>query len=124
MPAVAAEKLVTQALVLTKATLRAAALLHVKDGELSRILGVSPASLSRLHRDRTIEPTSKEGELAILFVRMVRSLDAVTSGNENAARAWFRAENRHLRGVPADLVRTTLGLVHVLEYLDAMRAKN
>jgi Protein of unknown function (DUF2384) len=114
----------TQAAVLTKAALRAAALLGLKDAELARVIGVSAASLSRLHRDRTIAPSTKEGELAVLFVRMYRSLDAVLSGQEKPIRAWFQAENHHLGGVPARLVQTVPGLVHVLQYLDAMRAKN
>jgi hypothetical protein len=110
--------------VLTKATLRAAALLGLKDAELARVVGVSPATLSRLRRDRTIAPVSKEGELAVLLVRVYRSLDALLGGQEGPIRAWFHAENRHLGGVPARLVQTVPGLVHVLQYLDAMRAKN
>jgi transcriptional regulator with XRE-family HTH domain len=113
-----------QAGALTKATLRAAALLGLKDAELARVIGVSPASLSRLHRDRTIPPEGKEGELAILLVRLYRSLDGVLGGQQEAMRRWFQAENLHLGGVPARLVQTVPGLVHVLQYLDAMRAKN
>jgi hypothetical protein len=124
MRAGVASKPASQKAVLTKATLRAAALLGLKDAELARIIGVSAATLSRLHRDRTIDPVTKEGELALLFVRLVRSLDAVLSGNEAATRAWFDAHNHALRGVPRELVTTTVGLVHVLEYLDAIRAKN
>ena len=109
---------------LTKATLRAAALLDLNDADLARVIGVSPASLSRLHRDRTIQPASKEGELAILLVRLYRSLDGVLGGQEAALRRWFQAENHHLGGVPSQLVQTVQGLVHVIQYLDAMRAKN
>jgi hypothetical protein len=109
---------------LTKAALRASALLGMKDAELARVIGVSAASLSRLHRDRTIAPATKEGELAVLFVRMYRSLDAILGGHEGRMRAWLRAENHHLGGVPAELVQTVPGLVHVIQYLDAMRAKS
>jgi len=112
------------AAVLTRATLRAAALLGLKDAALAHVLGVSAASLSRLRRDRTIAPTSKEGELAVLFLRIYRSLDAVLSGREGPSRAWFHAENHHLGGRPAELIQTVPGLIHVLQYLDAMRAKN
>ncbi len=109
--------------VLTKALLRAAELLSVSDAVLARIIGVSPASVSRLRTARIIDPKSKEGELAILFLRMVRSLDGLMSGNQEAVNAWFNATNRHLHGVPSELVRTVQGLTHVIEYLDAMRAK-
>lgn len=110
--------------VLAKALLRAAELLSVNDASLAQIIGVSPASVSRLRTaTRSIDPQTKEGELAVLFLRMYRSLDGLMSGNQDAAKAWFDAENRHLHGVPRELVRTVQGLTHVIEYLDAMRAK-
>jgi uncharacterized protein (DUF2384 family) len=110
--------------VLTTATLRAGGLLGLKDADIARILGVSPATLSRLrNHERAISPASKEGELALLLVRIYRSLDGILGEDREAMRAWFHDNNRHLRGIPAELVRTAPGLVRVVEYLDAMRAK-
>ena len=88
------------------------------------IRGVSAASVSRLEdsAQRTIDPGAKEGELALTFLRMYRSLGALL-GNTASCRSWFHAENTHLGGVPADLVKRVEGLVHVTEYLDAMRGK-
>jgi DNA-directed RNA polymerase specialized sigma24 family protein len=107
--------------VLTRATLRASDRLGVSQRELASVLGVSAASLSRLGRTRSIDPDSKEGELALLFVRIFRSLDSLTGGDDAAARAWLHAANTHLGGTPAELIVTVPGLVHVVEYLDAMR---
>jgi hypothetical protein len=112
-----------RAAILTKATLRAGERLQLSQRALSRILGVSEASLSRTARGRSIDPEGKEGELALLFVRMYRSLDSLVGGSESAAQKWLRAENQHLGGVPAELVERVDGLVHVVEYLDAMRGK-
>ena len=90
----------------------------------ARLLGVSEASLSRLaHGARTIDPVSKEGELALLYLRAWRSLDALCGGDGAKSRAWMHARNEHLGGRPAELVRSVTGLVHVLEYLDAVRGK-
>ena len=111
------------ALVLTRATLRAAARLSLPKAHLAQVLGISSASLSRLGRSRNIDPDSKEGELALLFLRAFRSLDSLMGGNEEAARAWLDADNTHLAGVPAELLARVDGLVHVVEYLDAMRGK-
>lgn len=109
--------------VLSKATLRAAGLLDLTDGGLGAILGVSPASVSRLRGgSRRIDPSDKEGQLALLFIRMFRSVDALL-GEPDACRKWMHAENTHLRGVPAELIQDVEGLVHVTEYLDAMRGK-
>ena len=108
--------------VLTRSARRAAELLALTQKDLAQIIGVSPATVSRLPH-RPLDPVAKEGELAILFVRMFRSLDALVGGNVDSARKWLHAENHHLRGVPARLIQTVTGLVDVVEYLDAMRGK-
>lgn len=109
--------------VLTKAVLRASERLGLQQKDLAPVLGVSAASLSRLSRGRVIRPGTKEGELAVLVVRLFRSLEALVGGDEQAARRWLAADNEHLGGVPAEQIRTVTGLVHVVEYLDAMRGK-
>jgi Protein of unknown function (DUF2384) len=109
--------------VLTQAALRAAGRLGLAQKDLAAVLGVSASTVSRFAQ-RPLEPRSKEGELAVLFVRLYRSLDAMVGGQDEAARGWMHAENTHLGGVPARLVESVTGLVHVLEYLDAMRGKN
>lgn len=110
--------------VLSVAFCRAAEALGVAQKDQARILGVSAASVSRLARgEREINASSKEGELAILFVRLFRSLDALMGGDVVKARAWLHAGNRHLAGIPADLLLTIQGLLHVVEYLDAMRGR-
>ena len=107
--------------VLSKAVLRAADRLEVSAKDLAGVLGVSPASLSRLRGQRTIDPESKEGELALLFLRAFRSLDALLGGDRDQCRAWLHSYNDHLAGAPAELLRSVSGLVRVVEYLDAMR---
>lgn len=109
--------------VLTQAAARAALRLGLTQKELAALLGVSASTVSRFAQ-RPLDPRSKEGELAVLFVRLYRSLDAMVGGQDEAARAWMHAENAHLGGVPARLALSVTGLVHVLEYLDAMRGKN
>jgi uncharacterized protein (DUF2384 family) len=111
--------------VVVKALLRAAdrvGLTAQKD--LAELLGVSPPTISRLvHGTRPLDLNSSEGERALLFLRIWRSLDALVGGDDGAARAWFQADNQHLGGPPAELVRSIIGLVHVADYLDAMRGK-
>jgi hypothetical protein len=109
--------------VLTRAALRAADRLGLAHKDLATLLGVSPSTVSRFSQ-RPLDPRSKEGELAVLFVRLYRSLDALVGGQDEAARSWMHSDNHHLGAPPARLVQTVTGLVHVLEYLDAMRGKN
>ncbi len=109
------------AVVLTHAVERAAGAFDLSNRELAAVLGVSPSSLSRIARGRHIRPDSKEGELALLLLRVFRSLDALLGGDAESCRLWLRSYNHHLAGVPAELMRTVTGLVSVAEYLDAMR---
>jgi transcriptional regulator with XRE-family HTH domain len=110
--------------VLSKAFLRASERLGLAQKDQARILGLSAASLSRLTRgERSIDADAKEGELALLLVRLYRSLDALTGGDEAKSRAWLGADNHHLGGKPSELIRSIQGLVQVVEYVDAMRGR-
>ena len=111
------------ALVLTKALLNAGQRLGLKNRELALVIGASEASVSRLQRERVIDPGSKEGELSLLFLRLFRSLDALVGGDEAKARAWLHASNTHIGGVPAERIRQVEGLVDVVQYLDSMRGR-
>jgi len=107
--------------ILTKAVQSAADRLGLKNREIASILGSSEASVSRLNRGRLIDPTTKEGELALLFLRLYRSLDTLVGGDDAQARDWLNAFNDHLNAVPRERVGTVEGLVDVVQYLDAMR---
>lgn len=109
--------------VLTKAVLNAARRLGLRSRMLAAVLGSSEASISRLQRGRMLDPASKEGELALLFLRLYRSLDALVGGDDGKARAWLHAANEHVGGVPAERIRRVEGLVDVVQYLDAMRGR-
>jgi hypothetical protein len=111
------------ALVLAKATRAASERLGVRSRQLARILGSSEASISRLQGRRGLDPASKEGELALLFLRLYRSLDALVGGDDARARQWLSASNDHVGGVPAERIMTVEGLVDVVQYLDAMRGR-
>ncbi len=109
--------------VVTRALLRAANRLDVPQKAVSRIIGVSEATMSRMHAGRvTLSPADKPFELAVLFVRLFRSLDAMVGGDEASARAWLRGENLALGGVPLAIIQTVTGLVDVVAYLDSRRS--
>jgi hypothetical protein len=113
----------SDAALLSKALLRGAARLGLSQRDTAAMLGVSEATLSRIAAGRPIDPRSKEGEIALLFLRIFRALDAVVGGNAEHARAWLHAANHHLGGVPAELIASVAGIVRVAEYLDAVRGK-
>jgi uncharacterized protein (DUF2384 family) len=110
--------------VLTGAVLRAAALLELPQARVAEILGVSPATVSRMARGAyALDADKKEWEMAALFVRLFRSLDSVVGSNDEAARAWLNGDNRALGDRPANLIRSAEGLVRAVHYLDASRSR-
>jgi len=109
--------------VLSRALLRAAELLGLPRAALARVLGVSEAGVSRLASGaRQIDPDSKEGELALLLVRLYRSLDALVGNDAGQRRDWLVSYNRGVNGKPVELIERAEGLAGVVAYLDGMRA--
>jgi hypothetical protein len=104
---------------LTKAYLNAGKALGLTQEDLGSVIG----------RDRTlfsrggIDPASKAGELALLLIRLYRSLFALVGGEAPDLKHWMRTENLHTGGIPREQVKSVSGLVHVVEYLDAMRCR-
>ncbi len=110
--------------VLTRAALRAAEILALSQAQLAATLGLSPATISRMKSGTyLLDPARKEWELAALWVRVFRSLDSISGGQDEASRQWLHSPNSDLRAIPRDLVQQVTGLVHVLEYLDAHRGR-
>ena len=109
------------AAVLSTAVARAAERLNISRSLLAKILGVSPATITRLYAGNyQLEPQRKEWEFGLLFVRLFRSLDSIV-GEESTARKWLNSDNRGLNGRPIELISNTEGLVRVVHYLDASR---
>jgi len=112
------------AVVLSKATVRAAEHLDVRQAQLARLLGLSAATASRLAAGTWQLPQdSKAWELAAAFVRLYRSLGAITGGKAQAMRDWLHSDNDALGGEPAERILTAEGLFHVVQYLDAARGR-
>ncbi|MEO8977205.1 MAG: antitoxin Xre/MbcA/ParS toxin-binding domain-containing protein [Casimicrobiaceae bacterium] len=126
-----ADILVTHALpradaagVLSRAVVRAAHLLKLTQRDVAAILGVSDATASRLYAGKYLlaPERAKEWELARLFVRFYRALDALW-GHEASAHAWLASANLALGAPPIELITTIEGLVRVIGYLDAARGR-
>lgn len=107
-------------IVLCKALLNVKEALDLKQAELGDIIGLNRSSVSRL---QSLDPQSKTGELALLLVRVYRSLFAMVGGDMEAMRHWLRTGNAHLGGEPLQLMASVQGLIHVVEYLDAVRGR-
>jgi uncharacterized protein (DUF2384 family) len=108
-------------IILAKAVVRAGDNLVISNAILAKVLGLSPATITRMRRgEYTLD--GKAFELAALFVRVYRSLDAIVGGDDAVAAKWMQAENVAVNDKPINLIQKVAGLVNVLQYLDSRRA--
>lgn len=109
--------------VLAKALLNAADQLNLKQAQLAAILGVHRTAISRLKTNPELDPKSKQGELALLLIRLYRSLYALTGGDVMWMQHFLNSPNRVTGGIPSLQIQSITGLVTVIQFLDAVRGK-
>jgi hypothetical protein len=112
-----------EAILLTKAVLRAADRLAIKNAVLARILGLSGPTISRMRNGKyRLDRGQKPFELAVLLIRLYRSLDGIVGGDDSVAADWLTSQNTVLDSAPLELIQSVSGLANVIHYLDARRA--
>jgi hypothetical protein len=95
----------------------------VTNRAFANVVGLSEATISRMRsKEYELQPGQKSYELALLFVRLYRSLDAIVGGDDASAGAWLTNRNTALRDEPLKLIQTVPGLMNVIQYLDSRRA--
>ena len=109
--------------VLAKAVLRAADQLGLKQAELAAVLGMHRTAVSRLKTSASLDPATKQGELALLLLRLARALFALTGGDQDWIRHFMRTPNKITGGIPAAQIETIQGMATVLQFVDAIRGK-
>ena len=110
--------------VLTKALVKATELMGLNKSTVAQVIGTSPATVGRMFNGRyLLNNKNKEWDLALLVVRLYRSLDAITGGDTASMQSWLLSDNRDLQARPIELIKQTAGLVHTLDYVDSYRAK-
>jgi transcriptional regulator with XRE-family HTH domain len=113
-----------QSRVLSEAVARVASCWKLTNEQLAAILGLSPATASRLRSGSfQLDRSSKAFELGQYLVRLFRSLDALMGSDDDASVSWLKAANLDLGGRPIDLIRTVRGLSEVANYVDDYRAQ-
>ncbi len=109
--------------VLAKAVLNASEQLGLKQAELGAVLGMHRTAVSRLKKAPGLDPDSKQGELALLLVRMARALYALTGGDKDWILHFMQSPNKVTGGVPRQQIKSVEGLIRVLQFVDALRGK-
>lgn len=114
---------VEKAVVLAKAVLNAAEQLGLKQVQLAAVLGVHRTAISRLKHHPELDPTSKQGELALLLIRLARALYALTGGDVEWVRHFMCTPNKVTGGIPIQQIEQIQGLFSVLQFVDGIRGK-
>jgi len=110
--------------VLTDAVLKASEQLDINAASLGEILGLSPATISRMaNKKYQLKTGKKEFELGLEFVRLFRGIDAITGGDDRTNKSWLSAPNKALGDKPLELIKSVRGLVNTIAYVDTFRAK-
>jgi predicted transcriptional regulator len=122
-PATAPQESSSDSRLIAKSVVRAAENLEISNRVLARIIGVSDATVSRLKKgEYPLESSQKPFQLAVLFIRLYRSLDALTGGDDEVSAKWLSNPNTAFSGAPIELIQSVSGLMNVINYLDARRA--
>lgn len=87
---------------------------------LEKLLNKTGNTISNLRSGKS-SLRGTEQELALLYLRIYRSLSALMGGNLDQCKAWLEAENHALGDSPKEMITSIEGLVHVVDYLDSMR---
>lgn len=109
---------------LSAAVTRVADFWGFSNAKLATILGLSPATVSRLRAGSTLlDPASKSFEAGQFLLRLFRSLDALLGSDDAAAKGWLETLNLDLGARPVERLDTMRGLIEVCDYVDFYRAR-
>lgn len=107
--------------VVTKALFNLKRELGLSNEIVGQIIGADPATVSRMQKKMDMKQ-NKVYESAVLIIRVYRSLYAILGGSTDAMQHWLNTKNLDFdQRTPLDKMKTIVGLVNVVEYLDAMR---
>ena len=109
-------------LVLTKAILNLATFYDLTGKDLCHIIGISESTVTRLNQGKAfLSPSTKEGEIALLLLRVYRGLNSLIGNNHDKAKLWLNSDNKYFKRKPIEQLKSIAGLVEVVNYIDAMR---
>jgi uncharacterized protein (DUF2384 family) len=109
------------AVLVSKATLRAAAHLGLPDPVLATILGLSASGVEQARESQT--PVIQDWltlERAAPLLRLSRALDQGLGGDAEAVESWIRSHNTAFDERPIDILQTAGGPQRVLDHVQGL----
>lgn len=115
-----AEERIDSKTVLGKALINAADQLGLKQAQLALVIGVDNTAISGLKTHPELDPATKQGELALLLIRIYHAVYALTGGDPEWMQYFMHSYNEATKGIPIEQIQTISGLVTVLHFVDAI----
>ncbi len=108
------------ATVLANALLNAGDELGLSHSELASVLGLHRTAISRMKHRQHINPDSKQGELALMLIRIYHALYHLTNNNLRLMHHFMRTPNSLTGQTPADQIQNINGLITVMFCVESM----
>lgn len=105
---------------LAKAVLNTAEKFGLNSNQLARVLGVDYTTILQL---KSLDPDSKQGERALILIRIFRSLYELNGGDMSWMGRYMNSPNRLTGGIPFNQIQQEEGLIKVLESLERISPK-
>ncbi len=107
--------------VVAKALINLKEELRLSSESIGQIIGTDASTVFRIGKNMDMKE-NKVFEGALLLIRAYRSLFALLGGDKAAMIHWLTTANKDLdEKRPIDYMKSLVGLVEVVQYLDAMR---
>ena len=106
---------------LAKAVINTSSQLGLTQADLAAVLGMDRTAINRL---TALDPASKQGEIAILLVRISRVLSDLTGEDNDWIAHFMSSPNTVTKGVPAEQIKSIVGLREVLKCVEALQSKS
>lgn len=107
--------------VVAKALINLKEELCLSSESVGQIIGADASTVFRIGKNMDMKE-NKVFEGALLLIRAYRSLFALVGGDKTAMIHWLTTANKDFdEKRPIDYMKSLVGLVEVVQYLDAMR---
>lgn len=107
--------------VVAKALINLKQSLSLSSEVIGQIIGTDSSTVSRIGKNGDMK-ANKTFEASLLLLRAYRSLFALFGGDHAAMQHWLKTPNLDFhKQKPIEAMKSTVGLVETVQYLDAMR---
>lgn len=114
---------INKRIVLAKAFFNTGKQFNFTQTQLATILGISEQTINSLEIQFGIDPASKQGEIALLFINLFSALYDLTGGDSDWIQHFLKSKNLVTGGIPMEQIETVRGLVSVLQFVEAIRCR-